>query len=247
MRTGIVLAKEGGALAKMLPIFNIFAGGPLGNGQQWCSWVHRFDPPQFPPPLTPPPLPQLARTLVYCLCKFCIGSYLLVNWLNSMLFLLVPCGKCLRPDCEQPLHDYPWTHLTLVPPGVQTWNSFSQACQLLYACTVPLFSFLWRVSPSDDCVMRQAAVKLDCFRSMLAYLTPLSRSLLQTDLMVAGIGQKDPAEGADDCSPPPPPPPVSPIHVTVLHMDVLLPVQHERTSCPALYDGFQQVLLVWQR
>ncbi|KAL3144473.1 hypothetical protein ABBQ32_004213 [Trebouxia sp. C0010 RCD-2024] len=43
MRTGIVLAKEGGALAKMLPIFNIFAGGPLGNGQQWCSWVHRDD------------------------------------------------------------------------------------------------------------------------------------------------------------------------------------------------------------
>lgn len=43
VRTGIVLAKEGGAMAKMLPIFNIFAGGPLGNGQQWCSWIHRFD------------------------------------------------------------------------------------------------------------------------------------------------------------------------------------------------------------
>ncbi|KAL0042688.1 hypothetical protein WJX79_007833 [Trebouxia sp. C0005] len=43
VRTGIVLAKEGGAMAKMLPIFNIFAGGPLGNGQQWCSWIHRDD------------------------------------------------------------------------------------------------------------------------------------------------------------------------------------------------------------
>ena len=41
IRTGIVLSKEGGALAKMLPIFNIFAGGPLGTGQQWCSWIHR--------------------------------------------------------------------------------------------------------------------------------------------------------------------------------------------------------------
>jgi len=42
---GIVLAKEGGALGKMLPVFNIFAGGPLGTGRQWCSWIHRRAPP----------------------------------------------------------------------------------------------------------------------------------------------------------------------------------------------------------
>ena len=42
--TGIVLAKEGGALGKMLPVFNIFAGGPLGTGRQWCSWIHRQGP-----------------------------------------------------------------------------------------------------------------------------------------------------------------------------------------------------------
>eukprot|EP00271_Cylindrocystis_brebissonii_P014750 TRINITY_DN36263_c0_g1_i1.p1 TRINITY_DN36263_c0_g1~~TRINITY_DN36263_c0_g1_i1.p1 ORF type:complete len:405 (+),score=55.79 TRINITY_DN36263_c0_g1_i1:246-1460(+) len=43
VRTGIVLDRDGGALAKMLPIFNIFAGGPLGSGKQWFSWVHRDD------------------------------------------------------------------------------------------------------------------------------------------------------------------------------------------------------------
>ncbi|GAX78715.1 hypothetical protein CEUSTIGMA_g6153.t1 [Chlamydomonas eustigma] len=43
LRTGIVLAREGGALAKMLPIFQIFAGGPLGTGKQWMSWIHRDD------------------------------------------------------------------------------------------------------------------------------------------------------------------------------------------------------------
>ena len=32
IRTGIVLAKEGGALAKMLRVFSLFAGGPLGSG-----------------------------------------------------------------------------------------------------------------------------------------------------------------------------------------------------------------------
>eukprot|EP00891_Asterochloris_glomerata_P009078 jgi/Astpho2/9078/fgenesh1_pm.00133_%23_45_t len=43
VRTGIVLAKEGGAMAKMTPVFQIFAGGPLGSGQQWMSWIHRDD------------------------------------------------------------------------------------------------------------------------------------------------------------------------------------------------------------
>ncbi|KAK9795931.1 hypothetical protein WJX73_006995 [Symbiochloris irregularis] len=43
LRTGIVLAKEGGAVGKMLPVFKLFAGGPLGTGQQWCSWIHRDD------------------------------------------------------------------------------------------------------------------------------------------------------------------------------------------------------------
>ncbi|KAK9806784.1 hypothetical protein WJX72_002731 [[Myrmecia] bisecta] len=43
IRTGIVLAREGGALGKMLPVFNIFAGGPLGTGRQWMSWIHRDD------------------------------------------------------------------------------------------------------------------------------------------------------------------------------------------------------------
>ena len=42
IRLGIVLGK-GGALGKMLPIFQIFAGGTIGSGQQWVSWVHRDD------------------------------------------------------------------------------------------------------------------------------------------------------------------------------------------------------------
>ena len=41
---GIVLARDGGALGKMLPVFNLFAGGPLGSGRQWCSWIHRCRP-----------------------------------------------------------------------------------------------------------------------------------------------------------------------------------------------------------
>ena len=42
-RIGIVLAADGGALGKMLPIFRTGFGGPIGSGQQWMSWIARTD------------------------------------------------------------------------------------------------------------------------------------------------------------------------------------------------------------
>jgi uncharacterized protein (TIGR01777 family) len=39
LRTGIVLSKEGGALAKMLPIFKLGFGGKVGSGKQMMSWI----------------------------------------------------------------------------------------------------------------------------------------------------------------------------------------------------------------
>ena len=38
-RMGIVLSPAGGALAKMLPVFRTGAGGTIGSGRQWISWL----------------------------------------------------------------------------------------------------------------------------------------------------------------------------------------------------------------
>lgn len=42
-RFGIILARDGGALARMLTPFRLGLGGKLGDGRQWMPWVHIDD------------------------------------------------------------------------------------------------------------------------------------------------------------------------------------------------------------
>jgi uncharacterized protein (TIGR01777 family) len=43
VRTGVVLDRGGGALAKMLPAFRVGLGGPVAGGRQYVSWIHPRD------------------------------------------------------------------------------------------------------------------------------------------------------------------------------------------------------------
>jgi uncharacterized protein (TIGR01777 family) len=43
VRTGIVLGPDGGALARLLPLFKFGLGGIVATGRQWYSWIHIDD------------------------------------------------------------------------------------------------------------------------------------------------------------------------------------------------------------
>jgi len=43
IRIGFVLGRDGGAMERLVPVFKLGVGGPLGSGKQWMPWVHVND------------------------------------------------------------------------------------------------------------------------------------------------------------------------------------------------------------
>lgn len=47
LRFGVILGREGGALAKLRPLFLVGLGAKFGDGRQWVSWIHAGDAAQL--------------------------------------------------------------------------------------------------------------------------------------------------------------------------------------------------------
>ncbi|MBM7097733.1 MULTISPECIES: TIGR01777 family oxidoreductase [Alteribacter] len=131
MRFGVVLDDEEGALQKMLTPFKLFAGGPLGTGKQWMSWVHIDDvvgsivyaiehreisgPVNVTAP-NPVQMKEFGKTLADVLDRpywLPAPSIALKTILGDMSVLVLEGQKVLPDKLEK--HDYPFEYRELKP------------------------------------------------------------------------------------------------------------------------------------
>lgn len=89
-RTGVVLSREGGALATMLPFFRLGIGGPVAGGHQYVPWVHIDD---------------VVGALLYCLDEERIGGPVNVTAPNPVTNaqLSRELGRALRRPAVLPV------------------------------------------------------------------------------------------------------------------------------------------------
>lgn len=84
LRFGVILAANGGALAKMLPLFRLGLGGRLGDGHQWMSWIS---------------LPDVLQVVEFCIAQTPIQGPLNVvaNPVTNQEFTQVLAQHLRRP------------------------------------------------------------------------------------------------------------------------------------------------------
>jgi hypothetical protein len=119
LRTGVVLAREGGALPQLALPFRFFVGGPVGSGRQFVSWIHVDDwvamvqwilaTPSVSGPINataPSPVTNvdLARTLGAVLRRpawLTMPAFVLRLILGEMADALLLEGQCVLPEAAQ--------------------------------------------------------------------------------------------------------------------------------------------------
>lgn len=119
LRTGIVLSRRGGALPKMLPAFKMGLGGPIGDGQQWMSWIDledvvnaihfiAYNQSLYGPINLTAPNPvrnrEFSKTLAGCLSRPCLlpmPSFMVKALFGEMGEALLLSGAKVVPDVLQ--------------------------------------------------------------------------------------------------------------------------------------------------
>ncbi|GAB3015565.1 TIGR01777 family oxidoreductase [Bowmanella dokdonensis] len=129
LRTGLVLSRKGGALIKMLPAFKFGLGGPMGNGQQYMSWIHISDmmagicflleepdcqgPYNFTSP-NPVSNEEFSKTLARVLhrpCLFRVPAFVLKPLLGEMSDLLLHGQRVIPKRLEEAGFHFQYQHL----------------------------------------------------------------------------------------------------------------------------------------
>lgn len=131
VRIGIVLSTQGGALPQMAKPVKKYAGAPVGNGDQWQSWVHIDDLAQMfvfilennlngvyngvaPNPVTNAKMTkELARALDYPLWLPNVPKVLLKMLLGEMSYLLLASHRVSSKKMENEGFDFQYPNICL--------------------------------------------------------------------------------------------------------------------------------------
>lgn len=129
LRIALVLAREGGALEKLVPLFRAGLGGPMGHGKQWMSWIHIDDLVALitfcllhndvkgvfnaaaPSPVQNKEFTRLLATAVRRPAVFAVPRFALRVAMGEMAELVLASQRVLPRHAEQSGFDFQFTQL----------------------------------------------------------------------------------------------------------------------------------------
>ncbi|MCC5880089.1 MAG: TIGR01777 family oxidoreductase [Idiomarina sp.] len=138
IRTGVVLAKQGGALSKMALPFKLGFGGPIGSGEQMMSWIHLDDMVDLiiyllnqdtakgpfnataPTPVSNQEFSQTLAKVLHRPCVFRVPAFVMKGLLGEMADMILTGQAVLPARLEE--HGFQFRHRELKSALQQCFN-----------------------------------------------------------------------------------------------------------------------------